>query len=160
MLKHVVSISKEMEEISVIKRKMDNCWDLRPEFEQQLWQKYTRITQFKNDYFRAKLAAKHTPLNAYVTFRAQPAKDRVLKAYDVNDFLRRCDPKDRYIDLDLLQEGYIKVGEAVDPKILTWEHLRQPRTTKVMRHIAGFLVTLALFLTSFFGIRGIYRTNR
>jgi len=68
--------------------------------------------------------AKHIPLNAYVTFRALPAKEAVLRAYDVGPMkrlFRAAECKSLY----LLGEGFPTVTEAVDPNIITWENVGQ-----------------------------------
>ena len=59
-----------------------------------------------------------------MTFRALPAKEKVIEAYDVN-YLARYFLKD-YAHLNLFQEtkkNIIRITDSVDPIIVTWENL-------------------------------------
>lgn len=99
--------------------------------------------------------AKHIPVNAYVTFRALPAKEKVLKAYAVNPLKRLFKPAD-YKDLYLLEKGFPTVTEAVDPKIITWENLGQANSMKAIRYGAAALGTACFLAASFVCIRALY----
>lgn len=102
IIKYLLEINTQIQTISVIKRKIDNQWDANPSLEEVLWTKYRNITNLKNEYFNAKMSTKHVALNAYITFRSLPAKEKVLEAYDINPITRLFSRKEAYQHLELL----------------------------------------------------------
>ena len=102
--------------------------------------------------------AKHIPLHAYVTFRALPAKEAVLRAYDITPMMRLI-KKAECKGLYLLGEGFPAVTAAVDPTIITWENVGQAVAMKAMRYAAAALLSACFLVASFFGIRALYNSD-
>ena len=53
----------------------------------------------------------------------------------------------------------MQVLDAVDPEIITWENLGQPKKTMFLRYFSAFFLTAVIFVISFFGLSTLYNSK-
>ena len=65
-----------------------------------------------------------------------------------------------YPNMKLLNKGFYAIEGAVDPETILWENLGTPASKKAKRFSLNFMVIIAVFAVSFFGLWGLQLFER
>ena len=155
-MKHIVDMFKECEKIADYRKKIAVDPKNTREYEAQIWRHYTRVTELNDDYYEEKKGHDPSIVCAQVTFRSMEGKERVLKAFDINPiqrfFMAYFCCLDHFLKKKrLIQKGFLKFEETVDPQIILWENLGVSLGQKWKYRIMSFCLIFLTLAVSFVG---------